>query len=60
MEFEEIKSKIRVFVQEELFTLEPWILNCSWEEILPKLEELRQKVKDSGLWLPQISKEYGG
>ncbi len=60
MEFEEIKSKIRVFVQEELFTLEPWILNCSWEEKLPKLEELRQKVKDLGLWLPQISKEYGG
>ena len=60
MEFEEIKNKISTFVDAELFTLEPWILNASWEEKLPKLEELRQKVKDLGLWLPQIPKEYGG
>ncbi|MCM4173386.1 acyl-CoA dehydrogenase [Arenibacter sp. TNZ] len=60
MNFEDIKSNIRVFVQEELFPLEPWILNCSWEEKLPKLNELRKKVKTLGLWLPQIPEEYGG
>lgn len=60
MNFEDIKSNIRVFVQEELFPLEPWILNCSWEEKLPKLNELRKKVKTLGLWLPQIPQEYGG
>ena len=60
MEFEEIKNKISTFVDAELFALEPWILNASWEEKLPKLEELRQKVKDMGLWLPQIPKEFGG
>lgn len=60
MNFEEIKSNIRAFVQEELFPLEPWILNCSWEEKSPKLNELRKKVKTLGLWLPQIPKEYGG
>jgi alkylation response protein AidB-like acyl-CoA dehydrogenase len=60
MNFEEIKEKIAAFVKEELLTLEPWILNVKWEEKLPKLNELREKVKSKGLWLPQISKEYGG
>ena len=60
MDFKKIKSKIIEFVKEELFSLEPWILNCEWEEKLPKLNELREKVKAMGLWLPQIPKEYGG
>lgn len=60
MEFEQIKKEIRQFVTEELYTLEPWILNCEWEEKLPKLNELREKVKNRGLWLPQVPKEYGG
>ncbi|MDB4066611.1 acyl-CoA dehydrogenase family protein [Flavobacteriaceae bacterium] len=60
MNFEAIKSKIKTFVEEELITLEPWILNTEWEEKLPKLNELREKTKALGLWLPQIPKEYGG
>ena len=60
MNFEEIKLKIIKFVKDELYSLEPWILNCEWNEKLPKLNELREKVKNQGLWLPQISKNYGG
>ena len=60
MTFEEIKDQIRSFVKEELYSLEPWILNCEWEEKLPKLKELREEVKRRGLWLPQVPKEYGG
>ena len=60
MDFTEIKNTIKEFVEKELFSLEPWILNSSWEEKLPKLNELREKVKKMGLWLPQIPKEYGG
>ncbi len=60
MEFKEIKLKILKFVKEELYTLEPWILNCDWSEKLPKLNELRDKVKFQNLWLPQIPKEFGG
>ena len=40
--------------------MEPWILNCSWDEKLPKLNALRKIIKTKGLWLPQIPKEYGG
>ena len=58
MEFKEIK--ISKFVKEELYTLEPWILNCGWSEKLPKLNELRDKVKFQNLWLPHIPKEFGG
>ena len=60
MDFKEIKNTIKEFVEKELFSLEPWILDSSWEEKLPKLNELREKVKKMGLWLPQIPKEYGG
>ena len=60
MDFTEIKNTIKEFVEKELFSLEPWILNSSWEEKLPKLNELREKVKKMDLWLPQIPKEYGG
>ena len=60
MNFEQIKVQINKFVNDELFKLEPWILNCEWAEKLPKLNELRNKVKANGLWLPQIPKNYGG
>ena len=60
MDFKEIKNTIKEFVEKVLFSLEPWILDSSWEEKLPKLNELRGKVKKMGLWLPQIPKEYGG
>ena len=60
MNFEEIKKNTEAFVKEELLPLEPWILNVKWEEKLTKLNELREKVKSKGLWLPQIPKEYGG
>ena len=60
MDFTEIKNTIKEFVEKELFSLEPWILNSSWKEKLPKLNELREKVKKMGLWLPQIPKEYSG
>ena len=41
MNFEKIKIKIKKLVEEELFSLEPWIINVGWEEKLPKLNELR-------------------
>ena len=37
MKFEQIKIKIKDFVEQELYTLEPWILNSEWNEKLPKL-----------------------
>ena len=60
MEFLEIKEKIKDFVKKEIIALEPWILSSDWGKKLPKLNEIRKKVRSNGLWLPQIPKEYGG
>jgi hypothetical protein len=35
MNFKEVKEKIRTFVEDELITLEPWIVNSDWSEKLP-------------------------
>ena len=40
MNFEEIKKKTEAFVRDELFTLEPWILNVEWEEFNAASTEL--------------------
>ena len=60
MRFLEIKEKIKDFVNKEIIALEPWILSSDWDKKLPKLNEIRKKVRSNGLWLPQIPKEYGG
>ena len=60
MRFLEIKEKIKDFVKKEIIALEPWILSSDWDKKLPKLNEIRKKVRSNGLWLPQIPKEYGG
>ena len=60
MNFKEVKHQIKTFINDELISLEPWIVNSEWSEKLPKLNELRDKVKKMGFWLPQVSKEYGG
>ena len=60
MEFKELKEKIGKFVKEELYSLEPWVYSSEWEEILPNLNELREKVKKWDFGYPQISTDYGG
>ena len=46
MNFKEVKQKIKTFIDNELISLEPWIVNSEWSEKLPKLNELRDKVED--------------
>lgn len=57
---EDILAKVRAFVQEELYPLEPQIMNEGFGSVLPVLKEKRKKVREMGLALPQIEKEYGG
>ena len=51
MNFKEVKQKIKTFINDELISLEPWIVNSEWNEKLPKLNELREKVKEMGCLL---------
>ncbi|MBI3851186.1 MAG: acyl-CoA dehydrogenase family protein [Verrucomicrobia bacterium] len=53
-------DKIRTFIREEALPLEPEYLHRPFRELLPKLQEKRQKVKALGLWAPHLPKELGG
>ncbi|HYX52173.1 MAG TPA: acyl-CoA dehydrogenase family protein [Candidatus Limnocylindrales bacterium] len=53
-------ADIQQFMEREVYPLEPEVATKGYRASLPKLKAARQKVKDLGLWCPQISKEYGG
>ena len=60
-EFEDIKNRIKQFVDEELVVDEKEFNSMhTFSEHLSYLEEKRNKVREMGLFAPQISKEYGG
>ncbi len=51
---------IREFMHNEVYPLEPEFIDKGFREMLPVLQEKRQKVKDMGLWAPHIPESYGG
>lgn len=53
-------DRIREFMDTEVLQLEREYAGRSFREALPALQQLRQKVKEAGLWLPQIPKKFGG
>jgi acyl-CoA dehydrogenase len=52
-------ATIRAFIDEEIIPLEGQF-GHSMKALEPLLDEKRQKVKELGLWLPQIGQEFGG
>jgi alkylation response protein AidB-like acyl-CoA dehydrogenase len=56
----QLLDRIRRFIESEIFPLEEQSRGKRFREILPALQEKRQKVREMELWLPQIPKEYGG
>ena len=57
---EDLLARVRAFVREELYPLEPQLLSEGFGALLPVLQEKRKKVRALGLALPQIEKEHGG
>ena len=53
-------SNIREFVDEEIIPLEKELREKPFKSLLPTLEKKREKVRNLGYWLPQVSNEYGG
>src|SRR5262245_8578323 len=53
-------DQIWAFMREEVYPLEPRLLNGGFRALLPTLAEKRQKVKQLGLWAPHLPVEYGG
>ena len=53
-------DKIDKFIREEAQPLEPAFVGGSFRALLPELNRLRARVKELGLWAPQIPREHGG
>ena len=51
---------IRKFMREEVYPLEREFLTTKFRDMLPRLAEMRSRVKALGFWLPQIAQDYGG
>lgn len=54
-------AAVRTFVQQELFSVEGRLRSLhDFSALEPELEQLRQKVRDRGWWLPQLARVHGG
>lgn len=56
----ELCKRVRQFVVEEVYPLEPLLLGRAYSQLLPRLEEKRRRAREQGLWVPHIPKESGG
>src|SRR5207248_7950060 len=52
-------ATLREFVEGELYPLEAAAAR-SFRGVLPELQKKRARVKELGLWAPQLPKQYGG
>src|ERR1700744_3185802 len=61
-EIEDLRLRVRTFIEKEVLPLESDPVNFSEHENIPeaRLQPVREKAKKAGLWAPQSPKEYGG
>ncbi len=55
-----IVERVRAFMETDVYPVESPGGREEFYSMLPMLEEKRQKVRDLGLWTPQVSEEWGG
>ena len=56
----DLVARIRAFVEEEIYPLEDSWQKLPFRELIPQLEDKRQRVREEGLWTPQIPRSHGG
>src|ERR1700690_3015858 len=61
-EIEDLRLRVRAFIDKEVLPLEADPVNFSEHENIPedRLAKVREKARKTGLWAPQSPKEYGG
>jgi acyl-CoA dehydrogenase len=61
-EIEDLRLRVRAFIEKEVLPLEADPDNFSDHENIPeaRLKPVREKAKKAGLWAPQSPKEFGG
>ncbi|HIG31795.1 MAG TPA: acyl-CoA dehydrogenase [Verrucomicrobiales bacterium] len=60
LETKELLAKVRQFVEDEIYPLEDLNHGNTFRQLLPELNAKRKRVRELGLWCPQIPKEHGG
>ena len=56
----ELLGRIRTFIDSEIIPLEESARVRTFRELLPELEAKRQRVREFGLWAPQVPRAQGG
>ncbi|HYW60405.1 MAG TPA: acyl-CoA dehydrogenase family protein, partial [Xanthobacteraceae bacterium] len=61
-EIEDLRQRVRAFVEEHVLPLESDPVNFSDHENIPleRLAPVRARAREAGLWAPQSPKEFGG
>jgi alkylation response protein AidB-like acyl-CoA dehydrogenase len=59
-EMRALLGRIRSVLDEHVLPLERELATSDFAALSPRLEEVRGKVKELGLWAPQMPKEWGG
>jgi acyl-CoA dehydrogenase len=59
-DLDQILSRIRDFVRDDVVPLEPLLLAHDFDRLLPALRASRERVKALGLWAPHLPREAGG
>jgi len=59
-EMQEMLGNVRRFLMDELYPLERDFISKPFHEVLPALEAKRDRVRELGLWAPQIPQAHGG
>ena len=60
IELDSLLQDVRDFLRTEVFPLETEFMRRPFKELLPTLNQLRDKVKARGYWAPHLPAEYGG
>lgn len=53
-------GRVRHILESEVYPLERTFLVEGFAAVEPALNRVRERIKDHGLWLPQMPREYGG
>jgi acyl-CoA dehydrogenase len=56
----DVLPPVRELIEREVYPLEPALLASPFSQLVPRLTEIRQKVKQMGLWAPHIPRAHGG
>ena len=56
MEFQAVEA----FLREQIYPLEPLLLEGKYDQLHGRLDTAREAVKEQGWWLPQLSADHGG